>query len=340
MRRATIIDIALALGVTPSTVSRALAGNPRVSQTTRQKVLNKAGELGYQPNVVASSLRKGTSDTIGMLVPRINRNFFSHVISAVEEVLNPAGFNLLICQSHERLIKERQAIQVLLKNRVAGIIMSHSIETTDFEHIIQATRQHVPVVQFDRVNKVIPGPRIVNDNFTGAHLAVKHLIRNGYNRIAHLTGSMAVNVYQERLDGYKYALDEAGLVFEPSMVIENAITRETGFEEALKLIAKNKVDAFFCAGDFSATGAIQAIQQSGLKVPEDIGVVGFANEPFAEIIAPKLSTVEQNAYDMGIRAAKLLVKVIADNNSGDGIEEIVPVRLLVRESSVKPAHVM
>lgn len=335
MRRATIIDIADALGVTPSTVSRALSGNTRVSELTRQRVHEKATELGYQPNVVASSLRKGRSDTIGMLVPRINRNFFSHVISAVEEVLNPAGYNLLICQSHEREVKERQAIQVLFKNRVAGIIMSHSIETVDFEHVLQVTREHVPVVQFDRVNRIIPGPRIVNDNFTGGYLAVKHLIKSGYKKIAHLTGSLSVNVYQERLKGYQYALEEANLIFDRNMVVENAITRETGLEQAMKLISAIRADAFFCAGDFSATGAIQAIINRGLKVPEDIGVVGFANEPFAEIMSPKLTSVEQNPYDIGLRAAKSLIKIISENNSGDGIEEVVPVRLLVRETSVR-----
>lgn len=335
MKRATIIDIAEALGVTPSTVSRALAGNTRVSLSTRQRVQAMAMELGYQPNVVAASLRKGRSDTIGMLVPRINRNFFSHVISSVEEVLNPAGFNLLICQSYERLVKERQAIEVLLKNRVAGIIMSHSIETSDFEHMLQVTRERVPLVQFDRVTRLVPGPRIINDNFSGAYLAVKHLVRNGFCKIACFTGALSVNVYQERLKGYRYALDEAGLEFDQNLVIEHAITRETGLEQATGLIESGQVDAFFCAGDFSAVGVIQAIQNCGKAVPANFGVVGFANEPFAEIMAPRLTSVEQNAYDIGLRAARSLVKLIQDNSAGDGIEEVVPVRLLVRESSVR-----
>ncbi len=333
MKRITIIDIAEALDVTPSTVSRALAGNMRVSEVTRLRVHQKAEELGYQPNIVASSLRKGRSDTIGMLVPRINRNFFSHVISAVEEVLNPSGYNLLICQSHERELKEKQAINVLFKNRVAGIIMSHSIDTINFDHIIKCSKEGVPVVQFDRVNKTVPGPRIINDNFTGAYMAVKHLIRNGYTRIAHLTGLVGVNVYQERLKGYKYALDEASLPLDQSIIIENAITKETGFEHALNLLKNNKVDAFFCAGDFAASGAIQAILTLDYKIPDDIGVVGFANEPFADLMAPRLTTVEQNAFDMGVRAARSLIRIVEGNNPGYGIEEIIPVRLYVRESS-------
>lgn len=277
MKRTTIIDIARSLGITPSTVSRALAGNLRVSESTRKRVQEKALEMGYQPNIVASSLRRGKSDTIGMLVPRINRHFFSHVISAVEEILNPAGYNLLICQSHEKSELENQALQVLLKNRVAGIIMSHAMETVDFEMARKATEERVPVVQFDRVNKEVPGPRIVNDNFSGAYMAVKHLIRGGYSRIAHLTGSLGVNVYSERHRGYRYAMEEASLDFD-ELVFEGAITRETGYEKALQLVKQHRVDAFFCAGDFASVGTIQAIHDCGLRVPEDMGVVGFANE--------------------------------------------------------------
>ncbi|GAO30190.1 LacI family DNA-binding transcriptional regulator [Geofilum rubicundum] len=335
MKRTTIIDIARSLGITPSTVSRALAGNLRVSESTRKRVQEKALEMGYQPNIVASSLRRGKSDTIGMLVPRINRHFFSHVISAVEEILNPAGYNLLICQSHEKSELENQALQVLLKNRVAGIIMSHAMETVDFEMARKATEERVPVVQFDRVNKEVPGPRIVNDNFSGAYMAVKHLIRGGYSRIAHLTGSLGVNVYSERHRGYRYAMEEASLDFD-ELVFEGAITRETGYEKALQLVKQHRVDAFFCAGDFASVGTIQAIHDCGLRVPEDMGVVGFANEPFAGFITPQLTTVEQNAYDMGHRAANALIRVIGGQiMTGMDQEEVVPVRLLVRESSMR-----
>ncbi|TCO07248.1 LacI family DNA-binding transcriptional regulator [Natronoflexus pectinivorans] len=334
MKRATIIDIAKALGVTPSTVSRALSGSVRVSVATRKKVEEKAEELGYQPNVMASSLRRGKSDTIGMLVPRVNRHFFSHVISAVEQILNPAGYNLLICQSYERLYNEKLALQALLKNRVAGIIMSHSMETGNFDHIKSITNENIPLIQFDRASATVAGPRIINDNFSGAYMAVKHLIKSGYKRIAHLTGALSVNVYSERYRGYRYALEEACLPLLEEYVLEEAITKETGFERTRQLLETTETDAIFCAGDFSAIGAIQAIQSLGMKVPDDIGVVGFANEPFAELLTPKLTTVEQNAYDVGNKAARALIKII-EKGSLITEEEIIPVRLLVRESSIK-----
>lgn len=336
MKRITIIDIAEALNITPSTVSRALAGNLRVSEGTRRRVMDKASELGYQPNIVAASLRKGKSDTIGMMVPRINRHFFSHVISAVEVVLNPAGYNLLICQSHERVLREEQAINVLLKNRVAGIIMSHAMEMSDFSHILKATSENIPVVQFDRVTKQVPGPRIINDNFSGGYMAVKHLIRSGYKRIGHLTGSLSVNVYQDRFRGYKYALDEASMLIDATHTYQGAITRDTALNCARELLEKHQVDAIFCAGDYAAIGAMEAIREKGLKVAEDIGVVGFANEPFADIISPGLTTVEQNAYEIGIRAANSLIQLISRSGyTAIQTEDVVPVRLLVRDSSMK-----
>ncbi|MGQ1947906.1 LacI family DNA-binding transcriptional regulator [Geofilum sp. OHC36d9] len=339
MKRTTIIDIANALGITPSTVSRALSGSPRVNEETRKRIEQKAEELHYQPNMVASSLRKGRNDTIGVLVPRINRHFFSHVVGAIEEVLNPAGFSLLICQSHERLVKEVQCIDVLLKNRVAGIIMSHSVETIRFDHIIKAVNEKVPVVQFDRVSKMVPGPRVVNENFNGGYMAVKHLIRSNYRRIAHFTGSLRVNVYDERFKGYCYALEEAGIPFDESLVFEGTITSETSYAIAFALIKSQQVDAFFCAGDYSAMGVLQAARECGISIPGRLGLVGFANEPFADLVSPRLSTVEQNAYDLGHKAATALLQVIQQDSSIVNDEETVPVRLLVRESSSRNSEV-
>lgn len=335
MKRTTIKDIASALGIAPSTVSRALAGNVRVSAATRMLVAQKAKEMNYQPNVVASSLRTGRNDTIGMLVPRINRHFFSHVVSAVEEVLNPAGYTLLITQSHERLYNEEQSVNVLLNNRVAGILMSHSVETLEFNHILRAATEKVPVVQFDRVTTKVPGTRIINDNFTGGYLAVKHLIREGYKKIAHLTGSLRSNVYSERFKGYAYALEEAGMALDYDVIYENAITRETGYDKAVKLLKNSAVDAFFCAGDYSAIGVYDAARELNFTIPTDVGLVGFSDEPFAELMSPKLSSVEQNPYDMGLKAAQALIRAIEGDYSEESLEEIVPVRLLVRGSSLK-----
>lgn len=201
MKRITINDIAKELNVTPSTVSRALSGNTRVSIKTRELVANKAKELGYQQNVIAASLRKGRSDTIGMVVPRINRHFFSNVISGVEEILNPAGYTLLIVQSGENFIKEQKAIGMLMANHVGGIIISLSVQTKTYDHINGVVKRGIPLVQFDRVNPDIESSKILNDNFTGAYLATKHLIKSGYQRIGHLAGTRSLKAYEERYRG-------------------------------------------------------------------------------------------------------------------------------------------
>lgn len=338
-KRVTITDIAHEMGVTPSTVSRALAGNTRVGSNTRQRVLKVAAEMGYQPNVLASSLRSGRSDTIGMVVPRINRHFFSHVISGVEALLNPAGFNLLIIQTHEREEHEKKAVHTLLRNRVAGIIISHSVETKDFSHYQMVIDEGVPLVQFDRVTDRIAGPRIVNDNFLGALRSTQHLIKNGCKRIAHFAGALHVNVYQERLDGYRYALEKAGIEYDPSLVVENCIIQEAGQEAVARIVLPQKVDGIFAASDLSALGAIQKLKELNMAIPGDVKISGFANEPFAEMVEPTLTSVEQNAFEMGNQVAKAVIESIGKDEPVS--EEIhIPVRLIQRRSSGSDALLM
>ncbi|WP_291860765.1 LacI family DNA-binding transcriptional regulator [Marinilabilia sp.] len=338
-KRITITDIAREMGVTPSTVSRALAGNNRVGLNTRQRVLKVAAQMGYQPNVLASSLRSGRSDTIGMVVPRINRHFFSHVISGVEALLNPAGFNLLIIQTHEREEHERKAFHTLLRNRVAGIIVSHSVETRDFSHFQKVIDEGVPLVQFDRVSGLIAGPRIVNDNFLGALRSTQHLIKNGCTRIAHFAGALHVNVYQERFDGYRYALEQAGIDFDPALVVENCIIQEAGMEAVTSIVLPQKVDGIFAASDFSALGAIQKLKEFNVAIPDDVKISGFANEPFAEMVEPTLTSVEQNAFEMGNQVAKAVIENIGKEELLS--EEIhIAVRLIQRRSSVSDSLLM
>ncbi len=331
MKRITINDLAKELGVTPSTISRALAGNTRVSLKTRELVAQKAKEMGYQQNVIAASLRKGKSDTIGMIVPRINRHFFSNVISGVEEILNPAGYTLVVAQSGENFIKEQKAVDVLLANHVGGIIISFSVQTSSYEHIEGVLNRGIPLVQFDRVNPEIKSSKVLNDNFTGAYLATKHLIKSGYKRIGHLAGTSSLKAYAERYRGYAKALEEMGRNVDSSLVYENSITREAGYNTIIKALKSSKPDAVFCAGDYAALGVLDGLKELKIRVPEGFGVVGFANEPFSELIHPTLTTVEQNAFEMGTRVAIAMIKNIEGKHSED--EEIIPTRLIVRDSS-------
>ncbi len=331
MKKVTINDIAKKLGVTPSTISRALADNKRVSQATRDKVKRMAHEMGYQPNLMASSLRKGKSDLIGMIVPRINRHFFSNIISGVEEILNPAGYSLLIMQSHEKLESEIKAVHSLMRNRVGGIIISLSVETNRFEHLQGVVDANVPLVQFDRVCKDLKGPKIVNDNVTGAYLATKYLLHSGYKRIAHFSGNKMINVYGERIIGYKKAIAEELGEVDESLILEDTITRDSGLETIQKVIKEKEIDAVFCAGDYSAFGVFEGLKELEVEFPGKFGLVGFGNEPFAEMLHPSLSSIEQEGREIGRIAAQEMIDAI--NGDLHNIERVVPVEFKERESS-------
>ncbi|MDO4461226.1 MAG: LacI family DNA-binding transcriptional regulator [Bacteroidia bacterium] len=330
--RPTIVDIARELNLHPSTVSRALTGQGRVGQETKDLVFKKAVELGYNCNQVASSLRKGITDTVGIVVPLINRSFFSNVISGAESVLNPAGYNLVVCQTHDRKEDEIRVIRNLLRNQVAGMLVSHSLETTSPELLQRVSTNGVVLVQFDRAFEDLDGTTcVVNDNFYGAYVATKHMIESGYKRIGHLGGEFSSNIYADRLAGYRKALEEAGMEFDETIIYTNSITRDKGFYNMAKALDKG-CDALYCAGDYAALGVMEYARHNNIKIPDDFGVVGTANETFAELINPSLTSVEQNARDMGIQAAEAFL-AMREDKAPTNKKIVVPMKLIVRESA-------
>ncbi len=323
----TISDIAAALGVTPSTVSRALSGSPRVKEETRLAVEKKAAEMGYERNIVASNLRKGRSDIVGIIVPRIHREFFSNVIGGAESILEAAGYSVLICQTHERFDAEVKALRTLRNNQVAGVLVSHAIGSDSGDHILEALGDRIPLVQFDRVFSELPGAKVVSNNFQGAYEATRHLVGQGYRRIGTLAGYMNSEAYAARLEGYRQALRDSGIKPDDAIVYYDTIVRETGFEGGLKALEAG-CDALYCAGDFCALGAIQAVQSKGLRIPEDFGVVGTANESFTALMTPTMSSLALNPFEMGRQAAQAFL-------SGEGETVVVPMELKVRDSSTR-----
>ena len=321
----TISDIAAALGVTPSTVSRALSGSPRVKEETRLAVEQMAAEMGYERNILASNLRKGRSDIVGIIVPRIHREFFSNVIGGAESILEEAGYCVLICQTHERFDAEVKALRTLRNNQVAGVLMSHAIGSDNGDHIAEALGGRIPLVQFDRVFSALPGAKVVSNNFQGAYEATKHLIEQGYERIGTLAGYMNSEAYEARLAGYRSALQDAGRDVDESIVFLDTIVRETGFEAGLKAVEAG-CDALYSAGDFSALGAIEAARSRGLRIPEDFGIVGTANESFTALMTPSMSSLALNPFEMGRQAAQAFL-------SGEEETRVVPMELKVRDSS-------
>lgn len=327
MPHTTITDIARKLDITPSTVSRALAGSSRVKKATRLLVEKAAAEMGYERNSMAANLRKGVADIVGIVVPRINRQFFSNVISGAESVLKEAGYSVIICQTHERLKDEILALKTMRRNQVAGIIISHSIESENGSHIEDIIGDDIRLIQFDRVYSGLKGAKIINDNFTGAYKATMHLIEKGYKKIGHLAGYMTAEHYIERLEGYKKALADAGMEIDDRVILYDSIIRQTGYESGKKAITAG-CDALYCSGDFSALGAVDAAREAGLDIPGQFGIIGTANENFTEIMSPSLSSLELNPKELGRQSALAFI-------NGEEDTYTVPMELIIRQSSEK-----
>ncbi len=333
----TIHDIARELKISASTVSRALNDNPRISLSTKEKIRAIALQLGYQPNTIASNLRNQKTNTIGIVVPLINRHFFSTFISGVEEVAFDAGYNVIISQSNDLLEKEKKIVHSLFTNRVDGLIISLSMQTDEFEHFELFTSKNIPLVFFDRVAPAFETNKIVVDDFAVGFTATQHLISEGYRRIAHLAGPTVLNTYHDRMEGYMAALRKNNLPVVEELVIYNRLTRMDGQEAIKQLLSlTSPPDAVFCGNDTSALSMIVYLKKIGIRIPDDFGIIGFSNEPFSEVVTPSISTLKQPALEMGNKAAELLIREIEDKGNIQHYQTItMPTELIIRESSLR-----
>jgi len=333
----TIHDIAKKLNIAASTVSRALNNNPTISEPTRKLIEKTAKEMGYRPNIMAANFRTKRTNTIGVVLPLINRHFFSSVISGVEEVAYNRGFAVTISQSNDNFEKEEKIAQTLFSNRVDGLIVSIGMQTKTFDHLRLFSERNVPLVFFDRIVDEIEADKIVVDDYRGGFKATEHLIEQGGTRIAHIGGPLNVKIYQDRLSGFKDAMKKAELPVDESMLIHNSLTRSDGTNAIKKLLQNNtKPDAIFCANDTTALSVIIYLRQKGIKVPDDILIVGFSNEPFSEVVTPSISTIKQPGFEMGRKAADLLIGQIKNKDNPVRFQTFVmPTELIVRESSVR-----
>lgn len=335
--KVTIHDIAKQLNTTASTVSRALQDHPRISQGMKKAVLELAEKLNYQPNFIASSLRKGHGNTIGIVIPRIDRNFFSSVIGGIEDVAAQAGYNVLICQSYDQEEKEKNIIETLINGKVDGVLISLASGTNCTEHLNQTIEKGVPLIFFDRSVQTVDASKVEIDDMLGAYMATTHLIEQGCRRIAHFSGPLNVSIYANRFKGYKAALEEHGISFDESLHIKDTITRDKGVEAVEKILKYPRVpDGIFSASDFSALGAIMALKENGVKIPDEVAVVGFANEPYASMITPTLTSVDQHSREVGQAAAKLFLEELGQHGIPYVSKRVMLTPdLIIRESSKK-----
>ena len=333
----TIRDIAKELKLTPATVSRALNNHPRISIETKRLVLETAKRLNYRRNKIASSFRTGKSNTIGVIIPSARMNFFGSVVHGIETLASEHGYHTLIYQSEESPDLEVKAIEAFLGARVDGILASLAKGATDFSHYTDLKKRNIPLVLFDRANDSLNIPSVVIDDYKGGFIATEHLIRQGYKRIAHLAGPQQFQTFQNRQKGYLDALNAHNIATDESLIYIGDITIEGGKKAADYFInMMNPPDAVFSVEDFSALGLMKKLKEKNIRIPEDIGIIGFANEDFDEHTTPTLSSIDQQTVQMGREAFNMLLQLIENKTKATIQSKIIlePIPFF-RESSLR-----
>ncbi|PHQ29223.1 LacI family DNA-binding transcriptional regulator [Leeuwenhoekiella nanhaiensis] len=335
----TIYDLARKLNYSPSTISRALKNHHSISDKTIAIVKKAAEEEGYRPNILAASLRNNQSKTIGVLVTRINRPFISSLISGIENAASKEGYNILISQSNDVYKNEVTSAKALFDSRVCGIIASLGMETESINHFKQFSKMNIPVVFVDRVPADFKSYTVVIDNYTAAFNATTHLIEQGCKRIAHFAGAQHLNVYRDRKKGYVDALVENGLAVDDSLIITmKSLSAEEGEASTEQLMqTTNPPDGIFCSNDTTAVSAILTLKKMGVKIPEEVAVIGFNDDPISSIVEPALSTVSHPAMEMGELCTQRILQHVLKKEGTPKIAEcsVLDTHLIIRASSTR-----
>jgi len=331
---ASINDIARALGLSASTVSRALSNHPDINADTAKRVKEYAQAVKYRPNALAIGLKHQRSNTIGIVIPEIIHYFFSAIISGIEEIAYSKGFRVMICQSNEDYNREVIGVQALVDHRVDGLLVSHSKTTFDFNHFKEVIDAHVPLVFIDRFVEDISTDRVFTDDFMGGKLITEHLLSQGRNRILHLATSKKLKVGYERHRGFAEALHKAGVSYHEDFVLYCDTPQKVLEARDLILEKAPKIDGIFAVNDFTAIAVLNVLRDAGYRIPGDIAVAGFGDDPIAQAIRPQLTTVEQNGFNMGKIAVEMLLERLENPDQKIQPRSIVQkVTLKVRDST-------
>ncbi len=296
-----------------------------------------AKKLNYQPNHLATALRKGKSNLVGVIIPRNNSNFFSSVVENIEGVLNEKGYNVIIAQSNESYDKECDCIDALLSAQVDGIIASMASETTNLKFYKKIKEKGTPLVLFDRGENDLNVDYICIDDYESSFKVVEHLVEQNCKRIAHIAGFDKSRIYKDRAIGFKDALVKYNLPIENDLIIESNLRLEDGRRIMQQLLnAPEKPDAVYAAGDYAALGALQVLKENNIRIPEDIALIGFSNEPFTSFVSPSISTVNQHSEHMGKLAAETFLELIENPDKKTSLNRItLNTELIIRDSSNK-----
>ncbi len=339
-KSATLTDIAKELDIDVSTVSKALKDHPKISDKTKEKVQEVARQLNYHPNNIATALVKGKSNLVGVMVPHTDENFFASAIRGIDEILKSQGYRIIIFQSYDNTEEEINNIDTMIQTKVDGVMASPAMATENFDHYQNILDEQIPLVIFDRITETVDSDVVAIDDFKGAYKAVTHLIEHDCKTIAHISGFQHVYIYQERLRGYKQALEDHQLPQKKDYIFESDLTLQNGREIMLNILKKDTLpDAIFCSNDNTALGAVQILKEEGIKIPEEVAVVGFSNEDFTSFVSPSITSIDQHSREMGkIAAQHFLQQITNQKNTTSRIipkKTILPPELIIRDSSRK-----
>ncbi len=334
MPQITLHDLATKLNISVSTVSKALKGYSDVSAKTRKAVIDLAKELNFTPNIVASNLRTQQTHTIGVIVPTIVHHFFSNVINGIIKEAEKSGYMVILLQSNDNYELEKKQLDLLIKQQVDGILISLSVETTNFEHLEKVQQIGIPLVMYDKISDAIDCSKVLIDDKKAAYEAVSYLIRKGYKNIAYFGASLQAHNFSNRFLGYKQALEEFRIPFDDSLIYicENNDEYNYGYNNAEQLIKDHgfkNVDAVFAVTDVIAVGVSKFFNTHSISIPQDIAVFGFSNWFMSTVVTPALSTVNQPNYELGKKAIEILLEEITLNEAK---KEITPQKIILETS--------
>lgn len=336
----TIKDIAKELGISTSTVSRALRDSYEISPDTKKLVLECAERLDYRPNPIALSLKEKRSRSIGVVICEIANSFFSQAINGIESVAYSKGYNVIISQSNESFEREQNDLNYLASRSIDGLIISISSQTENMDHLKKLLGRGLPIVFFDRITEELNTHKVIVDNFKGAYNATAHLLQQGYQRIACILNAAHLSIARERIAGYKQALADNEIAFDESLMKEcqqgGAIHHEVERAVQELLAMQPRPQAIIGLSDKLTTGCLRTLQAHKVRVPDDIGLVGFSNSDLTELLNPSLTIIRQPAFEMGEIATKLLLEVIEAKRPVTEFKRVVlETELIVRNSSAR-----
>jgi len=328
-------DLAREIGVSISTVSRALNNHPDISPAMTLKIKKLAAEMNYTPNPLAMGLLKQATRMIGVIIPDLVTHFYSSIISGIEQVAEEKGYYILIASSSESLQKEINSVENLLKTRVEGLIVCLSQETKSYGHFDRLISNNIPLVFFDRVCRTDEVPSVVVDNVDAARKITRHFYKNGFRRIAYIAGPDHLNISQERTRGYLSGLKSCGLDFDPELLVKCNMSSEGATKATARLLGLVKrPDAIFGINDTVAFAAMKEIKRHGLKIPEEVALVGFTDEFHSTVVEPALTSITHPTFEIGQEAARLFFNRI-ENPDAKPIQVVLNTKLVVRKSSAK-----